>query len=460
MVVALADHDRRHNSDENSKSLKFGKKDKTSKNKPFNNKDKEKSSESSGPCEHCKSRTHTKKKCYFLHPDLRPNGWEPYEGKKHLMKENLGKSAEKGSSSGVKIVRSMKVSSINKITMNPDRDDTWWIDSGADNHVCYDKELFEAGSYKKLSNTHIHTANNEQIPIVGKGTVLLDTIVDGEQSQIRLTGVYHCPRLEYNLLSVSIVEAKGYTIRIQDAKFEFIHPEDDVSLSGSRATGGGYYVDTPENDSKVLKSSRAYHNDKASWRQWHRRLAHLGMKDVKRLAGMSTGIDVEAANSLQKQESPKEICDSYAKGKQHRNNIRIPHTRATKKGELVHCDLAGGGLLPITKGGARYVAAMTDDFTDFTIVYLLKRKSDLKEVLRNYLNYMKTQRAPVQRFRSDNEGEFAGNKTINLLEEFGVKWEPTAPYNPGQNEVAERCFRTLFGRARAILVDSKLPPSL
>lgn len=199
---------------------------------------------------------------------------------------------------------------------------------------------------------------------------------------------------------------------------------------------------------------------RSGYQQYYCRLAHLNMSDVKKLAGISTGLDVKAADSMQIHESPEEICESCAKGKQHRNNVRIPHTRATKKGELFHCGLAGGGLLPTTLGGARSVAAMTDDYTDFTTVYLLKRKSELREVLRNYLNTMKTEGNPVQRLRSDNGGDFAGYRTIELLEEFGTKWEPTAPYNPGQNGVAERCFRTLFERARAILAESKLPPTL
>lgn len=74
--------------------------------------------------------------------------------------------------------------------------------------------------------------------------MLRNTIVDDKQSQIRLSNVYHCSRLEYNLLFVSIVQAKGYIIRIQDAEIELIHLENEISRSGSRATGGGCYVDT------------------------------------------------------------------------------------------------------------------------------------------------------------------------------------------------------------------------
>jgi len=43
---------------------------------------------------------------------------------------------------------------------------------------------------------------------------------------------------------------------------------------------------------------------------------------------------------------------------------------------------------------------------------------------------------------------------------FFFKWEPTASYNPSQNGVAERCFRTLFERTRAILTSAKLPARL
>ncbi len=63
---------------------------------------------------------------------------------------------------------------------------------------------------------------------------------------------------------------------------------------------------------------------------------------------------------------------------------------------------------------------------------------------------MKTRGTSVHRLRSDNEGEYADHEIIELLEEYGVKWEPTTSYSWSQNEVAERCFRTLFERTRAI----------
>jgi len=210
-------------------------------------------------------------------------------------------------------------------------------------------------------------------------------------------------------------------------------------------------VDTPTNppnSRSVTLASRTNGPANASWRQWHKRSAHLNMADVKRLANMSTGIDVDSANSLERKESPKSVCGACAIGKQYRTPSRKPHTRATEICELVHTDLAGSGKISKTDGGSRYVATMIDDYSEHTTTYLLERKSELKGVLRNYLELMKTRCTPVHRLRSDNGGEYAGHLTIELLEEHGVKWEPTAPYNTSQNGLAERCFRTLFERTR------------
>jgi len=451
MTIALVDHDKRIHDEEGSSSksmvAQFGKKPKSRNNSRFRK-------GSNKTCSHCELRGHSEQDCWFLHPKLRPDGWKPSQERKDLAK---GDDSEK--SSGARIVRSMKVSIACRAGSHTE---AWWIDTGAEDHVCYDKNLFDEQSYRKVTGNSIVTANNEAVPIVGKGSIIIDILLKDQSTKIRLNDVYHCPGLHYNLMSVGQVEAKGYTCSIKNGKFRFMNTEGAVALTGSRNDGGAYFVDTPTNppNSRVTLASKTNGPAKASWRQWHKRLAHLNMADVKRLANMSTGIDVDSANSLENEESPESVCGACAIGKQHRTPSRKPHTRATKIGELVHTDLAGGGKIPKTDGGAIYVATMIDDYSEYTTTYLLERKSDLKGVLRNYLEFMKTRGTPVHRLRSDNGGEYAGHQTIELLEEHGVKWEPTAPYNPSQNGVAERCFRTLFERTRAILTSAKLPVRL
>jgi hypothetical protein len=432
MTIALADHDKRSNPEEDlsSKSMvaQFGgKKRRFGNNSGFRRESKN--------CTHCEQRGHNDQGCWLLHPKLRPIGWKSPQERNDQVKEDDGKSL------GARIVRTMKISIARRAGSHPD---AWWIDSGAEDHVCYDIGLFDEQSYRKITGNSIVTANNEAVSIVGKGSVIIDVLLNDQPTKIRLTNVYHCSGLHYNLMSVGQVESKGYTCSIKNGKFLFMDAKGAVALIGSRSEGGAYFVDTPTNPPNSIILASRTGSAKASWRQWHKRLAHLNMADVKRLANMSIGIDVNAANSLEGEESPESVCGACAIGKQNRSPSRIPHTRATKVGELVHTDLAGGGKIPLTDGGSRYVATMIDDYSQYTTTYLLERKSDLKDVLRDYLKLMKTRDTPVHRLRSDNGGEYAGHQTIELLKEHGVKWEPTAPYNPSQNGVAERCFHTLF----------------
>jgi hypothetical protein len=145
------------------------------------------------------------------------------------------------------------------------------------------------------------------------------------------------------------------------------------------------------------------------------------MADVKRLVNMSIGIDVDSANSLERKESPESVCEVCVIGKQNRTPSRKSHTRAIKVGELVHTNLAGDDKIPKIDGESRYVATMIDDYSQYTITYLLERKFDLKGVLRKYLKFMKTRGTSVHRLRSDNEDEYADHQIIELLEEHEVK---------------------------------------
>src|SRR5688572_12212394 len=62
--------------------------------------------------------------------------------------------------------------------------------------------------------------------------------------------------------------------------------------------------------------------------------------------------------------------------------------------------------------------------------------------------------------RFDNGRELINEKLINFAREEGITIEPTAPYSPSQNGVAERFNRTLMELARAMLFEKGLPEFL
>ena len=136
---------------------------------------------------------------------------------------------------------------------------------------------------------------------------------------------------------------------------------------------------------------------------------------------MSIGIDVNSANSLEGGESSESICEACALDKQHRAPSRRSHTRAIRIDELIHSNLVDDGKILMIDEEFRYVATMIDDYSQYTIIYLIDRKFDLKDVLRDYLNLMKNRGTSIHRLRSDNEEKYADHHIIDLLKEHEVK---------------------------------------
>ncbi len=87
----------------------------------------------------------------------------------------------------------------------------------------------------------------------------------------------------------------------------------------------------------------------------------------------------------------------------------------------MHIDIADGDNIILTfSQRVRYVVVMTDDFTDYTIIYLLQRKFELKIILRKYLKQMKIRDTSVQRLRSNKKNEYADVKIQKIINDFGI----------------------------------------
>ena len=65
----------------------------------------------------------------------------------------------------------------------------------------------------------------------------------------------------------------------------------------------------------------------------------------------------------------------------------------------------------------------------------------------------------VKCIRSDNGGEFVGQKYKSLLRQNKIKHETCAPYSPHENGTAET-WLSLFNMARCLLLEANLPKFL
>ncbi len=150
------------------------------------------------------------------------------------------------------------------------------------------------------------------------------------------------------------------------------------------------------------------------------------MQDVKKLVKMSTGIDPEKATSLEISEPPYKFCESCMIGKQHRTpsgvvNRMHPFKHATQKDELSHGNIARGGKIVRTRGGARYGFGLTDDKTDMTEIHLFRKRSEAFPPLKKFTAKLKAQGNPMQRFKIDNGDKFDSTAFRECMQTEGIQ---------------------------------------
>ena len=79
----------------------------------------------------------------------------------------------------------------------------------------------------------------------------------------------------------------------------------------------------------------------------------------------------------------------------------------------------------------------------------------------NFENEVKRQyNKEIKWVRLDNGGEYGSSELNTYIESKGLLFQPTVPYSPESNGVAERINRTLISKVRAILIDAKIPAYL
>lgn len=149
------------------------------------------------------------------------------------------------------------------------------------------------------------------------------------------------------------------------------------------------------------------------------------------------------------------MCECCLEGKA----ARLPFTpvverKASRILDIVHTDLCGP-MDNITPSGNRYAMTITDDFSRFTVTYLLKQKSEAAAIIKEYVKWVENlfNRKPLV-VRSDGGGEFINKELRNFYKQQGIQSQYTTAYSPQQNGIAERKIRSLTEMVRCMLIDA------
>ncbi|RVW38972.1 Retrovirus-related Pol polyprotein from transposon TNT 1-94 [Vitis vinifera] len=111
--------------------------------------------------------------------------------------------------------------------------------------------------------------------------------------------------------------------------------------------------------------------------------------------------------------------------------------------------------------GSRWFVTFVDDHTRVTWVFLMKKKSEVREIFENF-NYMVQMQfqAKIQVLRTDNAREYYHNILGSYLLENGIVHQSLCIDTPQKNGVAERKNKHLMEVARSLMIASNVPKQL
>ena len=322
--------------------------------------------------------------------------------------------------------------------------DSILVDCGATSHIVTEESLFvkyDSSFQPKKHFIELADGTREHSIAKKRGDAVVNMRdTTGKVVQAVLKNALFIPSFPHHIFSVRVATENGAVVTFGPRTSDLQAP--DGTRFNIIQRGRLYYFENDHHCDNV--------NKVCDLMQWHEILGHCNLSDVEKLENVVSGMRIGSKDRVQ--------CQTCVLGKQTQTVSTEARTRCTKPLEMVHSDLAGP-IQPIAKEGFRYAMVFTDDFSGAMFVYFLKHKNDAVKACEKFF----ADSAPygkVKCLRSDNGAEYTCREFQELLVKNCVKHECSAPYSPHQNGVAERSWRTLFGMARCLLLNTKLPKSM
>jgi hypothetical protein len=308
----------------------------------------------------------------------------------------------------------------------------WWMDSGANIHVCADASMFS--SYQVGKSSALLMGNGSRAHVLGVGTVILK-FTSGKT--VPLKSMQHVPSIKKNLVSASMLCRDGYKVVLESNKC--VLSKHGTFVGKGYDCGGLFRLSLHDVCNKTVN----YVNFSDESDLWHLSFCYASFGCLIRLANLNL---IPKFNLVKKSK-----CHVCVESKQPRKPHKAVEARNLASLELFHSDLCEmNGIL--IKDGKRYFLTFIDDSTRFCYVYLLKTKDES-------FNYFKTYKAEVEnqlerkikRLRSDRGGEYFSNIFDEFCVEHGIINERTRPFSLQSNGITERKNRTLTYLVNAML---------
>ena len=321
--------------------------------------------------------------------------------------------------------------------------DTWYLDSGASNHMTGDRKKFLEMDSTFLGK--VKFGDGSSVDIQGIGSIVFE---GNSGNKWVLRNVYYIPKLRANLISLGQLTENGHIVVMDDDIITVTEKVPHRMIMCVKRTGNRMYkIGLSVGEPVCLLTSL----EDQGW-LWHGRLGHVNFHALKQL------VDKEMAGGVPLIQKPDQVCQSCLAAKQTR--LSFPRSvvwRAEEPLGLIHVDLCGP-INPVSVSGNKYFMLLVDDCTRWCSVYMLKSKDEAVEAFVKFKAQVENNCSDkIKVLRSDRGGEFLNGIFQRICDQAGIKRQFTAPYTPQQNGVVERKNRTVMEMTRALMKSMKIP---
>lgn len=181
--------------------------------------------------------------------------------------------------------------------------------------------------------------------------------------------------------------------------------------------------------------------------RWHHRLGHPAFPIVHQ---------VLSKNKLPAvgEHSSETICDSCQRAKSHQLPYPVYTSVSIKPLQLIFSDVWGPA--PSSVGRHTYYVSFIDDYSKYTWIYLLKKRSDVFQVFHNFQALVERQfDSKILAVQSDWGGEY--EKLDSFFQQIGISHHVSCPHAHQQNGSAERKHRHIVEVGLALLAAASMP---
>jgi len=224
----------------------------------------------------------------------------------------------------------------------------WFLDNGGSFHMTGDRDLFSDLDEKDLG-VHIEMGDDGRYSATSISTISFER----ESSKpFVLKEVMHVPRLKKNLISVAMLEDKGYDVFSEGKAFLRSKTTRETQKIGVRVRNL-YRLHVDGCAAMVCKAEGLVSRDDGEL--WHRRLGHLHHGALKILQQISTGLPKDTL-------AQTDQCKGCTLGKFVKAIFHEKASRATMILEGIHIDVCGSFSVASTTKH-RYYVIFVDDFS-------------------------------------------------------------------------------------------------